>query len=190
LRTTPHPVRANGGNNGGQTRPGRVAQSRTRRGFPDRIEAAFASHGSQARTIHFATPFTIFAMTAVSGRGFSRAASWTTAEEAAARETLEEANLQVQNLSLLGVYTRRGPGVVVIVYEADAVSEASAGDETSEVRWFAGEAVPWDDLALDTTEWALKDWRATGLGDGRTPAIARPAEGEVAKQVSLSRPAV
>jgi ADP-ribose pyrophosphatase YjhB (NUDIX family) len=83
-----------------------------------------------------------------------------TAEEAAARETLEEANLEVQNLSLLGVYTRTGPGVVVIVYEADAIGEASAGDETSEVRWFADDAIPWDDLAFDTTQWALKDWLA------------------------------
>ena len=59
------------------------------------------------------------------------------AEEAAARETLEEAQLEVRNLQLLGVYTRTGPGVVVIVYEAEAVGEASAGDETLEVRSFS-----------------------------------------------------
>ena len=83
-----------------------------------------------------------------------------TAEEAAARETLEEANLEVENLSLLGVYTRTGPGVVVIVYRADAVGEASAGDETSEVRWFMPHEIPWDELAFDTTEWALKELAA------------------------------
>jgi ADP-ribose pyrophosphatase YjhB (NUDIX family) len=82
------------------------------------------------------------------------------AEEAAARETLEEANLEVQNLSLLGVYTRTGPGVVVIVYEAEAVGEATAGDETSEVRWFAAHEIPWDELAFDTTHSALKEWLA------------------------------
>src|SRR5512144_3224442 len=38
-----------------------------------------------------------------------------TAEEAAARETLEEACLEVAELSLVGVFTRSGPGVVVIV---------------------------------------------------------------------------
>jgi ADP-ribose pyrophosphatase YjhB (NUDIX family) len=81
-----------------------------------------------------------------------------TAEEAAARETLEEAHLVVEDLSLIGVYTRIAPGVVVIVYEARAVGEAEAGDETSEVRWFLPGELPWDELAFDTTEWALKEW--------------------------------
>ncbi len=81
-----------------------------------------------------------------------------TAEEAGGRETMEEACLEVCNLSLIGVYTRVEPGVVVIVYEGAAVGEASAGDETSEVRWFAPDEIPWDELAFDTTEWALRAW--------------------------------
>ena len=80
-----------------------------------------------------------------------------TAEEAAIRETREEAHLEVANLSLLGVYTRVGPGVVVIVYAADAVGEAEVGDETSEIGWFAPEDIPWDELAFDSTTAALKD---------------------------------
>lgn len=83
-----------------------------------------------------------------------------TAEEAAARETLEEACLVVANLSLLGVYTRIEPGVVVIVFEAQAVGEAEAGDETSEVRWFAPGEIPWDELAFDTTVDALRAYFA------------------------------
>jgi ADP-ribose pyrophosphatase YjhB (NUDIX family) len=83
-----------------------------------------------------------------------------TAEEAAVRETREEANLEVESLELLGVYTRTGPGVVVIVYEAWATSEAEAGDETSEVRWFHPEEIPWEELAFDSTERALRDWVA------------------------------
>lgn len=81
-----------------------------------------------------------------------------TAEEAAMRETLEEANLAVEGLSLLGVYTRVEPGVVVIVYTARAIGEASAGDEAAEVRWFARHEIPWDELAFDTTEWALREF--------------------------------
>jgi ADP-ribose pyrophosphatase YjhB (NUDIX family) len=84
-----------------------------------------------------------------------------TAEEAAARETREEACLEVEELRLLGVYTRTEPGVVVIVYEARAIGEARVGDETSEVRWFAANEIPWEELAFDTTEWALKDWLKT-----------------------------
>ena len=83
-----------------------------------------------------------------------------TVEEAAMRETREEANLDVADLRLLGVYTRPGPGVVVIVYEALAVSEASAGDETSEVRWFHPSEIPWSELAFDSTVAALRDWLA------------------------------
>lgn len=81
-----------------------------------------------------------------------------TAEEAAARETKEEANLEVANLRLVGVYTRPGPGVVLIVYAAEARSDATAGHEVSEVRWFAPHEIPWDELAFDTTHWALRDW--------------------------------
>jgi ADP-ribose pyrophosphatase YjhB (NUDIX family) len=83
-----------------------------------------------------------------------------TAEEAAMRETLEEAHLEVANLRLLGVYTRPEPGVVVIVYEAEAVGEAEVGHETSEIGWFAADAIPWDELAFDSTGWALRDWAA------------------------------
>ncbi|MCC7364553.1 MAG: NUDIX hydrolase [Dehalococcoidia bacterium] len=83
-----------------------------------------------------------------------------TAEEAAVRETMEEANLAVRDLSLVGVYTRPGPGVVVIVYEAIAVSDASAGHESLEVGWFPPHSIPWDELAFDSTIAALKDWAA------------------------------
>lgn len=81
-----------------------------------------------------------------------------TAEEAAARETLEEACLEVRDLSLVGVFSRPGPGVVVIVFEALPVGEAAAGDETSEVRWFAPQHIPWEELAFDSTELALRAW--------------------------------
>ena len=83
-----------------------------------------------------------------------------TAEEAATRETLEEANLEVTDLVLVGVFTRPEPGVVVIVYEARAVGDASAGDETSEVGWFGIDQIPWGELAFDSTEWALRQWAA------------------------------
>lgn len=81
-----------------------------------------------------------------------------TVEEAAMRETLEEAHLEVADLALIGVYTRSGPGVVVIVYEAVAVGEASPGHETSEVGWFTPAEIPWDELAFDSVEWALRDF--------------------------------
>ena len=80
------------------------------------------------------------------------------AEEASVRETREEVGLEVELRGLLGVYTRPGPGVVVIVYRALALSEPQALHEALEVRWFARDDIPWDDLAFDTTEQALRDW--------------------------------
>lgn len=80
------------------------------------------------------------------------------AEEAAKRETLEEMHLEVTNLELLGVYTRIEQGVVVIVYEAEAVGEAEVGHETSEIAWFAAHEIPWEEIAFDTTEAALRAW--------------------------------
>lgn len=84
-----------------------------------------------------------------------------TAEEAAMRETMEEANLEVDMLRLVGVYTRVEPGVVVIVYEARAISTAEAGHETSEIRWFHADEIPWPEIAFDSTEAALRDWVAS-----------------------------
>jgi ADP-ribose pyrophosphatase YjhB (NUDIX family) len=88
-----------------------------------------------------------------------------TAEEAAMRETLEEAHLEVRDLELVGVYTRSGPGVVVIVYQAQALGDGEVGHETSEIRWFAPGEIPWQELAFDSTEWALRDFvRRRGAG--------------------------
>jgi ADP-ribose pyrophosphatase YjhB (NUDIX family) len=80
------------------------------------------------------------------------------AEEAAIRETMEEVNIEVANLRLLGVFTRVEHGIVVIVYEADAAGDPSPGIEATEVRWFAPHEVPWSELAFDTTEAALRSW--------------------------------
>lgn len=86
------------------------------------------------------------------------------AEEAAIRETREEVRLEVRNLDLIGVFTRIEPGVVVVVYEAEAVGEAQVGDETSEIAWFAAHEIPWEEIAFDSTEAALRAWVAKRRG--------------------------
>jgi ADP-ribose pyrophosphatase YjhB (NUDIX family) len=76
--------------------------------------------------------------------------------DAAARETREEVNLDVRVGDLLGVYSYPGNDVVVVVYEAQVVGgELAAGDECLEARTFAPAAIPWDDLAFDSTREAL-----------------------------------
>jgi ADP-ribose pyrophosphatase YjhB (NUDIX family) len=82
-----------------------------------------------------------------------------TVEEAAVRECREETGVTPRLGALLGVYSRPGPGVVIVVYRATrAAGTPRAAHEASEVRWFRRDAIPWGALAFDTTAAALRDW--------------------------------
>jgi mutator protein MutT len=89
-----------------------------------------------------------------------------TAEEAALRETREEAGLDAAIIGIVGrPHSIRDPAQLVIVYrgEAGPSAEARAGLEVSELRWFAAGAIPWDEIAFPSTEAALRDLLAEGL---------------------------
>ncbi len=89
------------------------------------------------------------------------------AAEGARRETEEETQLLVQVGRLIGAYSRPHAGVVTLVYEADIVGgEVAPGDETTEVRAFGPDEIPWGELAFSTTESALRDWVASLPGRG------------------------
>jgi len=80
-------------------------------------------------------------------------------EAAAIRETLEEVNLRVSLVGILDVYSFPGQDVVVVVYAADVVGGLlEARDESLEVKVFAPETVPWDELAFESTRAALRDY--------------------------------
>jgi ADP-ribose pyrophosphatase YjhB (NUDIX family) len=82
-----------------------------------------------------------------------------TAGQAAVRETLEEVNLRVTLTGILDAYSYPGSHVVVVVYAAEVVGgRMQACDECLEVRTFAPEEIPWDDLAFDSTRAALRDY--------------------------------
>lgn len=81
------------------------------------------------------------------------------APAAAIRETLEEVKLKVSLLGVLDVYSFAPHEVVVIVYAADVINGTpEAGDEASAVHCFAPEAIPWDELAFESTRAALRDY--------------------------------
>jgi ADP-ribose pyrophosphatase YjhB (NUDIX family) len=67
-----------------------------------------------------------------------------TVEEAALRETREEAGVDAALDGLIGLYSYPGRPVVIAVFRAHLVPgspEAAAGDETLEVGWFTAEEV-------------------------------------------------
>ena len=101
-------------------------------------------------------------------------------EECAVREAMEETGVAVRLLQLLGVYSKPappGPGIVSIAYRGRVTGgRASPGREALEVRWFRPEEIPWEELAYDTTRWALRDWLRSRGRDSRRP---RPASAEL-----------
>ena len=54
--------------------------------------------------------------------------------------------------ALVGVYSRREDRVVLIVYRGRALGEARTTKEAVEVRAFARDALPWDELAFWLTQ--------------------------------------
>ncbi|HWI66557.1 MAG TPA: NUDIX hydrolase [Symbiobacteriaceae bacterium] len=81
-----------------------------------------------------------------------------TVEEAAARETREEVGLDVRITRLVGVYSYRSP-VVVVVYACAVVGgELMIDRESTEVRAFAPDEIPWAELAFPSTKDALRDF--------------------------------
>ena len=88
-------------------------------------------------------------------------------QEGARRETEEETQLLVEIGRLVGVYSRPHAGVITIVYEASVVGGApEPAAETSEVRDFGPDEIPWDELAFSTVESGLRDWVASLPGRG------------------------
>ena len=89
------------------------------------------------------------------------------AQEGARRETEEETELRIEVGALIGVYSRPHVGIVTLVFAADVVGgRPEPASETSEVRDFGPDEIPWDELAFTTVESALRDWVASLPGRG------------------------
>lgn len=92
-------------------------------------------------------------------------------EEGARRETLEEVGLDVEPSRLQGVYGRADVGIVLVVYTGTSDSDAAtvADPESLQVRWYAMDAIPWEELAFETTVAALRDWVRERTREDGTP---------------------
>jgi 8-oxo-dGTP diphosphatase len=78
-------------------------------------------------------------------------------EDAARRETMEELEIEVELDGLVGVYSRGDDRIVLVVFTALALGEPQRTPEATEVRAFARDALPWDELAFWSTAAALRD---------------------------------
>ena len=93
-----------------------------------------------------------------------------TVNQGAIRETLEETGLLIEPGEIIGLYTRLEAAVVTIAFEARIVGGAAmVTPEALEVRSFAPADIPWDGIAFNTTQWALRDWLAL-----RHPELSAP----------------
>jgi ADP-ribose pyrophosphatase YjhB (NUDIX family) len=78
---------------------------------------------------------------------------------AAVREAREETGLEVRLERLLNVYSYRGTVPVIIVYTATLIGGClMCDDEGLEARFFAPDAIPWDELAFRSTKDALAEF--------------------------------
>lgn len=86
-------------------------------------------------------------------------------EQAAARETMEEACATVSDLSLYGVFSIPHISQVYMMFRANlADGKFAPGEESLEVRLFNEDEIPWDELAFPvirlTLERYFKDIRS------------------------------
>ena len=80
-----------------------------------------------------------------------------TSLEAALRETLEEANARVAVSELYTVFNLPNVSQVYMMYRSKLLDlDFSAGDESLEVKLFAEDEIPWDDIAFTTIKYTLK----------------------------------
>ena len=78
-------------------------------------------------------------------------------QDAAARETMEEANARVEDLRLYSVFNLPHVNQVYMMFLARLADlDFSAGPESLEVRLMGEDEIPWQDLAFSTVHHTLK----------------------------------
>ncbi|WP_338396749.1 NUDIX hydrolase [Persicobacter psychrovividus] len=89
-----------------------------------------------------------------------------TVREGAMRETREEAMAEVDLQYLHVVYNLpQFHQVYLIYYGALPQGRFGAGEETLEARFFAKSEIPWDEIAFESTKYALEKWLSRKPGD-------------------------
>jgi ADP-ribose pyrophosphatase YjhB (NUDIX family) len=99
--------------------------------------------------------------------------------DGARREAWEEARARIDIDALLAVYDVPRISQVQLIWRATLAGTAFApGPESLEVKLFAWEEIPWDELAFPTVRWALRD--AAQIGTRQDFAARTNPRGETA----------
>ena len=92
---------------------------------------------------------------------------------AAIREAREEAGIDIRLDGLVGIYSYPGTAAVIIVYLATWTNgELVIDDESSEIRTFHDDELPWDDLAFSSTRDSLRDYLREARGARDDAAVS------------------
>ena len=78
--------------------------------------------------------------------------------QGAARETMEEACAEVEIGHMFASVDVIDAGQVHLFYTAKLISDFDAGAESLEVRMFAENEIPWDDIAFHSGRYALRKY--------------------------------
>ena len=91
-----------------------------------------------------------------------------TVAEAAARESMEEANAKTDRLKLFGVFSLPYISQVYMMFSGQLTSdEVSPGLESLEVRLFTRDEIPWGEIAFPVVTHSLELFFKFGLESGR-----------------------
>ena len=94
-----------------------------------------------------------------------------TTRQGAARESFEEAGVKFDpsKSDLLAIYNLAGIQVQMIYRVELASYKFAAGHESSDVKFFDWESIPWDELAFPTVNWGLE--YARDMKDEANPQV-------------------
>ena len=92
---------------------------------------------------------------------------------------------------MLAVYSISRIGQVQLIFRARFANpdhpHFAAGPESEDVRLFAWDEIPWDELAFPTVRWSLDTWRENPVGPLGAPS-GNPAEDPRGQKRSQPRP--
>ena len=88
--------------------------------------------------------------------------------QAAARESIEEANAKPGHLSLFGVFSMPYISQVYLMFHGKLLStEISPGEESLDVGLFTRDQIPWDELAFPVVTYSLQLYFQHGAYSGK-----------------------